>query len=34
MYTDVINVLNANGFITKLSGIYNLNYKFSDKTAG
>jgi len=32
MYTDVINVLNNNGFITKLSGIYNLNYKFASET--
>ena len=30
MYTNVINVMNNNGFITKLSGIYNLNYRFSD----
>lgn len=32
MYTNVINVMNNNGFITKLSGLYNLNYKFGDSS--
>ncbi len=29
MYTYGINVKNSNNFVTKLSGIYNLNYRFS-----
>lgn len=33
MYTNVINVMNNNGFITKLSGLYNLNYKFASPSA-
>lgn len=33
MYTNVINVMNNNGFITKLSGLYNLNYKFKESSA-
>jgi hypothetical protein len=29
MYTNGINIMNSNGFITKLSGVYNLDYRFN-----
>ena len=33
MYTYGVNLKNANGFATKLSGVYNLNYRFDSASA-